>query len=47
MKKGKEVKQSRKASENRTAKAIKEKKGRGKTKMPAVTNYYLEELPKR
>ena len=48
MEKPKEGKQLRKAKDpKRINKAIKEKKGSDKTKQPGVTNYYLEELPKR
>ena len=47
MEKAKEEKKSGKTKGTHKAKTIKKSKQSGKTKMPAVTNYYLEELPKR
>jgi hypothetical protein len=45
--KEKEGKKSKKAKENSKNKEIKKSKEFSKTKMPVVTNYYPEELPKR
>ena len=47
MKKAREGKKSSKAKATLKGKGVKESKESSKAKMPAVTNYYLEELPKR
>ena len=47
MKTGKKGKKSRKVKGTLKGHGVKENKESSKTKMPAVTNYYLEELPKR
>ena len=47
MKKAKDRKKPSKAKENPKIKEIKENNEFSKTKMPVVSNYYPEELPKR
>ena len=47
MKKAKEGKKPRKVKGTLKGKGAKEGKEPSKVKMPAPTNYYLEELPKR
>ena len=47
MKKAKDRKKPSKAKENPKSKEVKENNEFSKTKMPVVSNYYPEELPKR
>ena len=47
MKKAKDRKKPSTVKKNPKSKEIKENKEFGKTKMPVISNYYPEELPKR